>query len=134
MQWWYDYFKDVDSKDVDKLTSWMREDVTFCFANGPAVKGKATIQNYLTEFFKCFDTISHAHGKLVGNDEFACGEATVIYKLHNGREIPAFAATVIERRDGLISRLHAYVDLSQLFSALAQDPVVSEPVPLQRQA
>lgn len=50
MQWWIDYFNDVDTMDSERFGAWFSEDIQLQFNNAPMINGKAAVLGCLHQF------------------------------------------------------------------------------------
>lgn len=114
MQWWYDYFFDVDTMDAGKYGRWFSDDITLQFNNLPPAQGRDLVLGFLKSFTKNFRKLRHLHGGLVGDAGRAAGEAIITFTRHDGREFEVRGVTIIARKDGLFERMAIYADFSDL--------------------
>jgi|GEM_PF-602540 ketosteroid isomerase-like protein len=127
MQWWEEYYRDVDSGQLERFSRWYADDIVSRFGNMPVTQGKAELLASLGHFFQNFEGLSHAWNPVVGNADVAMGEGVCTYHLKDGRRIAIPVVTVIERReDGLIHRSSVYFDVAPLFTQ-GTDAVVPDP-------
>lgn len=49
MQWWIDYFNDVDTMDPERFGAWFADDMQLQFNNAPLIEGKAAVLGFLRE-------------------------------------------------------------------------------------
>jgi hypothetical protein len=117
MQWWDEYYRDVDGGQIERFSKWYAEDIVSRFGNMPVTRSKQELIASLTQFFQNFSGLSHVWNPIVCNGEMAVGEGVCTYALRDGRKISIPVVTVIERRaDGLIHRSSVYFDAAPLFA------------------
>ncbi len=116
MAWWQDYFVNVDSRDIAKISGWFADDVKLKFGNGPVVDGKAGVVGALEAFLGQIKGINHKFGDVVesGKDIFLNSEVT--YTRGDDRKVTIPAGTFIRRRDDKITDLRVFIDLAPLFA------------------
>jgi hypothetical protein len=125
-QWYYDYFNDVDTMQIEKLAAWLNDDVIVRFGNQPLLRGKPAALSAISEFWKAFKGLHHAHGQVLSSGDYTSGEAVVTFTLHDDRKIAIPGVSVLERRNGLVSRLSGYLDFMPLYAPPGAG-AVSEP-------
>ncbi|OYU34315.1 MAG: hypothetical protein CFE35_15105 [Novosphingobium sp. PASSN1] len=118
MQWWSDYFDDVDTMQGDRYGRWFAEDIELQFNNAPAINGKASVLVFLREFTHNFSQLHHSHVVLTGNENHAAGEAVITFTAHDGAQYAVRGMTMVTRKQGLFRRMAIYADFSPLYAAL----------------
>lgn len=127
MQWFYDYFNDVDTMQIDKMAAWLADDVIVRFGNEPLLHGKHAALAAIAALWQGFKGIHHAHGQVVSIGEYTSGEGAVTFTLHDNRTVTIPGMTILERRNGLVSRLSGYLDFAPLYAPADAPITVADP-------
>ena len=128
LQWFYDYFDDVDTMQIDKMAARLADDVVVRFGNDPIVRGKPAAVAAIAGLWENFKSLRHTHGQVVSNGDYASGEGAVTFTLHDDRTITIPGITILERRNGLVTRLSGYLDFAPLYAPPGAAITVTEPV------
>jgi ketosteroid isomerase-like protein len=114
-QWLEKLFETVDSKDADKLVSYLTDDATFRFANAQEVEGKQDILGMLQSFYSSIEALSHkiVESWQVENNVICRGEVT--YTRKDKSELTVPFANFFAMDGSKIKSYLIYVDASQLF-------------------
>ncbi len=115
MQWWSEYFDDVDTMDAEKFGTWFADDMVLQFNNLPPVSGREAVLGFLQSFTANFKKLHHRHGELVGDEDRAAGEATITFTRLDDQEFEVRGVTMVTRKNGLFSRMAIYADFSALY-------------------
>ncbi|WP_088306490.1 nuclear transport factor 2 family protein [Novosphingobium sp. B 225] len=115
MQWWSDYFEDVDTMDADRFGMWFAEDITLHFNNHPPILGREAVLGFLKSFTLNFKKLRHRHGDLIGDTDRAAGEAIITFTRNDDQEFEVRGVTMVTRKEGLFSRMAIYADFSDLY-------------------
>jgi len=108
-------FTAIDKMDTASFVSYINEDGTLIFGNGPAVVGKSNIFEVIDGFFKSIKAIRHYDLKIIfANDELVT-YGTSHYTRHDDSELVTPFCNVFQLKDGLIQKYQIYIDLSQLY-------------------
>jgi ketosteroid isomerase-like protein len=115
-QWLEKVFEAVDSKDAEKLVSYMADDAVFRFANAQEVEGKEDILSMLQSFYASIEALNH---KIIDSwqvdDNVICrGEVT--YTRMDGSQLSVPFANFFKMKGNLIKSYLIYVDASQLYA------------------
>lgn len=116
LKWYYDYFNDVDTMQIDKTAAWFADDVMVRFGNQPIMRGKSAALAGIGGLWAGFKSLRHAHGQVVSAGDYTSGEGTVTFTLQDDRVITLPGVTILERRNGLVTRLSGYLDFAPLFA------------------
>ena len=117
MQWWEEYYREVDAGQIERFSRWYANDIISRFGNMPVTRSKQALLETLSQFFQNFAGLSHVWSPVMCNGDLAAGEGVCTYTLRDGRKISIPVVTVIERReDGLIHRSSVYFDAAPLFA------------------
>ena len=127
LQWFYDYFDDVDTMQIEKMAAWLDDDVIVRFGNEPILHGKPAALAAIAGLWGNFKGLSHAHGKVIGNGTYFSGEGAVTFTLPDDRKITIPGITILERRNGLVTRLSGYLDFAPLYAPADAGIEVVEP-------
>lgn len=118
MQWWTDYFNDVDTMDPELFGAWFAEDIQLQFNNAPVIGGKPAVLAFLHEFTQHFSALKHSHGQLVGDETSAAGEATITFSREGGASHAVRGVTMVERDQTGFRRMAIYADFSEIYAAV----------------
>lgn len=122
MQWWSDYFNDVDTMRGDRYGRWFADDMELQFNNAPLIEGKVAVLAFLREFTQNFSEICHSHGALAGDENLAAGEAVITFTARDGAKFAVRGVTMVTREQGLFRRMAIYADFSALYAAFQGAP------------
>lgn len=108
----------LDSKDVERYTNFMADDVEVVFNNGEmTMRGRNVVHDGLSAFWKSFDTIEHDEMNIYGTDQNLVHEALNYYTTTDGRRVTIRAVAWIDRNErGEVTSLRIYNDQSPLFA------------------
>ena len=115
MQWWENYYADVDSKDIKRVEAWFTEDIVLQFGNTPEILGREQAIAALGGFTAGLSSLSHCCGRAIENGNEMFMDAAVTYTLPDGRTVCIPAATYKKRRGEKICELRVYADFSPLY-------------------
>ncbi len=115
MQWWSDYFDDVDTKNPEIFGRWFSEDIVLQFNSEPPIEGKTAVLGFLHEFTKNFKNLRHSHGDLICEEARGAGEAVITFTRLDGAEFAVRGVTMVMREQGLFRRMAIYADFSALY-------------------
>ena len=118
MEWWSEYFADVDTMQPEKYGAWFAEDIVLQFNNAPPISGKAAVLAFLREFTRHFVRISHVHGQWVGNMHDAAGEAVITFATADGAQAVVRGVTMVSRDDTGFRRMAIFADFSEVYAAV----------------
>ena len=116
------------AKDIDKVLTFLHEDVVWHYAAGPMppVRGKATAAKLLGRFTADMHDIQwriFAHAE-TGDRLFV--EGVDEYTSADGKRIAAPYAGVLEFKDGLIIGWRDYVDIGVIAAQKAGEPITAQ--------
>jgi hypothetical protein len=120
MQWWPEYFGDVDTMQSEKYGRWFADNIDLQFNSEPVIEGKAAVLAFLLEFTKSFKQIEHSHGALVAEGNHAAGEAVITFTGTGDAKVAVRGVTMVTREHGLFRRMAIFADFSAVYAALAQ--------------
>ena len=108
MDWWINFFRDMDSLEIARSSAWYGEDIELRAGNEPAIFGKEAATAALGHVLQQLQALRHDLGTVVtsGNDVFL--ECQVNYVFKDGRDVTVPAAAYFRRTDGAIRILHIF--------------------------
>ncbi len=118
MQWWIDYFNDVDTMDTERFGAWFADDMELQFNNAPLIQGKAAVLGFLREFTRNFSSLKHGHGQLVGDETSAAGEAMIVFVRPDDTRYTVRGVTMVTRDQTGFRRMAIYADFSEIYAAV----------------
>ena len=118
MQWWTDYFNDVDTMDPELFGAWFADDIQLQFNNAPVIEGKADVLEFLRAFTRNFISLKHNHGQLVGDESSAAGEATITFVRPDDARYVVRGVTMVARDQTGFRRMAIYADFSEIYAAM----------------
>ena len=118
MQWWADYFSDVDTMDPERFGAWFAADMQLQFNNAPVIEGKSAVLGFLHEFTKNFSSITHSHGQLVGDETSVAGEAIITFSRPDDARYVVRGITMVTRDQCGFRRMAIYADFSEIYAAV----------------
>jgi hypothetical protein len=116
-EWVWNYFRDVDSFDPNKVTQYYTEDGQFRFANQEPVQGKSAIAQMLSEFYQNLQSMNHRNVGLWLGENSAVFEAEVTFIRKDGSQVTLPAASIIRRRGELVYDFRMIMDVSPVLNA-----------------
>jgi hypothetical protein len=123
MQWFHDYFNDVDTMQIEKMAARRAADVIIQFGNEPIMHCKRAALFAIANLWQGFKSIRHAHGQVVSHRHYTSGEGTATFTLQDDRTLSIPGMTILERSDCLVTRLSGHLDFVPLY-APAEAPFV----------
>jgi ketosteroid isomerase-like protein len=118
-QWYLDYLKVLDSKDIEAYSAFLAEDCVMQSNNNPLVEGKGAIVQFLSEYWKSFASLEHDLLNIYGSDSAFVLEALNHYKRHDGKPVTLRAVAFTDRNpNGLVDSVRIYTDVTPLFESL----------------
>lgn len=110
------FYAATDTLDVAKYRSAFVDDAIVTFGNLPSVTGRDAIAaNFEQMAANMLAGIEHLFENVIQSGELVMLEASVTYRLKDGREICLPCVSVVELRGDLIARLSMYLDPTPLF-------------------
>jgi ketosteroid isomerase-like protein len=117
--WVAEYFRVVDSMDMDTFLDMHTDDCVLEFANNPPAVGKQQIGEAIGGLWAAIAALRHEpRNRWITDDGTGVQEATVIYTSHGGTEVPLPVSSILTQRDGKVSSLRIYIDAAPLFAQL----------------
>jgi ketosteroid isomerase-like protein len=115
-KWYLSYLKVLDRKDVKGYGAFLSEDCLLQSNNNPPAQGKATILDYLSQYWKSFGSLEHDLLNIYGSDSNFVLEALNLYTRLDGEPISIRAVAFTDRNAlGLVTSVRFYTDTSELF-------------------
>lgn len=126
-EWLVAYYTAVDSLDLDAVLALHTDDTTVTFGNNPTAVGKEQMAGAIGGLFSILRGMRHTFVRTWETDGGTVGvlDARVTYLLVNGASVTVPTASLLTRRDGLISDLRINIDMAPVFGALQAE--VPEP-------
>ena len=118
-QWIADFYSVVDQLDLEALRAATSADIKVTFANNPTSEGFDQLAGNLSMLWGAVDSMSHTPVRLweIPGTDWGAFEAVITYVRKDGAVITIPNVSSLHRdADGKIDELHAYVDLTPLFS------------------
>ncbi len=109
--WTREMFLALDGGDVQGFMSFLAEDVSFRFGNGPAVSGRVAVQSAVGNFLSRFESISHLLEYCWLEGERMALEGQVAYHFRDGRVVDVPFVDVFQLREGKILQYLIFIDL-----------------------
>ena len=116
MTWIQELYAGIDARDLGVLDRCCTADTVVRMANHPPAEGREAVREALERFWATIRGLDHELVAVVGDPDGdrVVVEAVVTCTLRDGRAVRVPAATVIERRDGLVTAQRIYADLAPL--------------------
>lgn len=109
-------FADVDSMDANRFARNLTDDISFRYANAPAVEGRPAVEAAVAQFFTTIKGLSHEIRALHQDGDTAIAECRVTYTRHDGVVVTVDGAIVFEMRDGQAAGYRIYIDLTPVYA------------------
>ena len=121
IQWVADFFRVVDTVDIDKLSAWFADDIELRFANNPPITDKGTALHVMTEFYGSIAGMKHESEIIVRQDDDTVSQqAIVTYTRHDGREVRLPVSSYMHRNQAaILDKLWIYIDIAPLYAEAA---------------
>lgn len=116
MSWYADFYRVVDTMNVDLLRPLCTPDTTVRFANHQPVEGWPAVSETLERSWSSFAGMHHRILGVVEAGDHTVIEAIVDYTRHDGAVVSVPAATALDRRAGLVAAQRIYIDLTPLYA------------------
>ena len=113
-EWLVDFYRCVDGRDVDGVANGFAPDGTMLFNAAPPLAGRDAIRGGVSWIYSSYHGISHAFTNVWTIGDTTILEATVTYTCLDSRQVPVPTVTVLDRRDGLITCLRIFNDMTLL--------------------
>jgi ketosteroid isomerase-like protein len=115
--WYLSYLNHLDDKDVEGYGAFLSDDCVMQSNNNPPVHGKATILNYLSQYWKTFGSLTHELLNIYGSDTNFVLEALNHYTRLDGKPVTVTAVAFTDRNDaGFVTSVRFYTDTNPVFS------------------
>jgi ketosteroid isomerase-like protein len=120
--WVAEYFRVVDSMDMDTFLDLHTDDCVLTFANSPDAVGKQQIGEAIGGLWSAIAGLRHdIRNRWVTDDGTGVQEATVVYTTHGGNDVPIPVTSLLTQRDGKVSSLRIYMDATPLFAQIGAE-------------
>ena len=114
MSWIEELYAAIDARDITFVDRLCTPDTIVRFANHPPAEGRDQVRGALTHVWGTIGGLHHNIEQVTEEGERAVVEAVIDYTRLDGSVVSIPAATVIERRDGLVASQRIYIDMSPL--------------------
>ncbi len=116
-KWLTDLFKSIDSKDSQRFTQNLSDDVEFRFGNASAVQGRKAVSGTVETFFKSIRGLHHEILQAWTQADSVICHGMVTYIRHDGSTLCVPFANIFTLRSGKVSRYLIFVDVSELYAS-----------------
>ena len=107
-------YQSVDARSIERLSTFLADNVNFQFANAPSLQGKAAVLDVNATFFKSIASMSHRIDNVWGQgDDIICNGPVTYTRLDGSHFAVPFATVLTLQRDQIVNYL-IYVDVSEL--------------------
>ena len=114
--WFSDLYAHVDAMQLDGFIAGLSAEVNLQVGNNPPMQGREAARGGIGYLFSTIDGIKHTIVNVVENNGITCLEATVDYTRKDGKHVTVPSVTMLERKDGLVSSLRIYFDISPVYA------------------
>ncbi|MBC6999823.1 nuclear transport factor 2 family protein [Cytophaga sp. FL35] len=104
----------LDSKDTERVLSFLTEDCLFQAGNTPVVKGKKQIGEVFNSFFPQVSSISHQITDVFEFCNTLVHMGIVVYTRLDGSRLKVPFCDIFKVQNGLINEYYIYIDWSNL--------------------
>jgi ketosteroid isomerase-like protein len=109
-------FAAVEANDVDTYVSLFTDDALYKAANFDPVTGPDGIRRFAAPVMDMFEKVTHEVEGMWEDGNTVVAEVMLTYRRRDAKVITVPCVDVIGLREGKISSLQAYVDLSPVFA------------------
>ena len=109
-------YKAVDSKDEQRMASFLTENCTFVYANSEPVVGRANIAEASKNFMALIADIKHQLLDVWAVDDVIVSRLEVTYTRKDGSTLIVPAVTIWRIRNKQIDEYRIYIDVAPLFA------------------
>jgi ketosteroid isomerase-like protein len=109
-------YKAVDSKDEQRMASFLTENCTFVYANSEPVVGRANIAEVSKNFMALIADIKHQLLAVWAVDDVIVSRLEVTYTRKDGSTLIVPAVTIWRIRNKQIDEYRIYIDVAPLFA------------------
>lgn len=111
------YLQAMDTKNVERYSTFLADDCVMQFNNNAPVQGKAVIVQFLSDYWMTFDSIEHDLLNIYGTDSAFVLEALNHYKRNDGHGVTLRAVAFTDYNEkGLATSVRLYTDTTPLFA------------------
>ncbi len=116
-EWYLAYLQAMDTKNVERYSTFLADDCVMQFNNNAPVQNKAVIVQFLADYWMTFDSIEHNLLNIYGTDSSFVLEALNYYKRNDGKNVTLRAVALTDRNEeGLATSVRLYTDTTPLFT------------------
>lgn len=106
----------LDSKNADRVISYLSPDCLFQAGNNPPVRGQKNIRATLEAFFPAVKSIKHDLFDSFSSGNSVIYRGTVVYERLNGTILKVPVCDVFKMEGNKIKEYYIYIDWSALFN------------------
>ena len=114
-QWIHDLFDSIDSKNTEKFSGFLTEDVQFRFGNMPVTQGKSTVAEQVNYFFNSLKTLKHTINDFWLMDDAISCHGTVTYTRHDNSTLTVPFCNIFKTNIQGIYEYLIFADVSSLY-------------------
>lgn len=116
--WVFDFFRDVDAMDRDRIGPWLSPNYETQLGNRPVVRGKEAALDNSARFWATLRSMRHQIEEIVIDGDRAVSLATVTYTRVDGSAVSMPVATYLRRSgEREVDRVQVYIDLAPLLES-----------------
>lgn len=120
--WMAEYFRVVDSMDMDAFLDMHTDDCVVEFANNPSAVGKQQISEAIGALWAAIAALRHEpRNRWFTDDGTGVQEGMTVYTTHGGTEVPLPVTSILTQRDGKVNSLRVYMDIAPLFAQVGSE-------------
>ena len=108
-------FQAIDSKNIEKFSSFLSENCVFRFGNMPEVVGNNNIREFVDSFFNSIQALSHEILESWSVPDAVICHGKVTYVRKNGSKLTVPFANVLKMDSDRISNYSIFADTSELY-------------------
>ncbi|MBN2009695.1 nuclear transport factor 2 family protein [candidate division KSB1 bacterium] len=114
-EWITDLFIAIDKMDVEKFSSFLKQDATFRFGNAAQVAGVNNIKTGLAQFYQSIKKLSHKLLDVWEVDNAVICRGDVTYTRFDDSTVTLPFVDIFKMDDDAIADYLIYIDLAPLF-------------------
>jgi ketosteroid isomerase-like protein len=113
-EWLREHYQRVDANDFAYVLDRFSPGIEVRFGNRPAARGREAARELLADVHRSFQSSIHRFSNVWQQGSTTLVRFDVTYALHDGSTVAMGTFTVLERVDGLITRMRVYIDEAPL--------------------
>lgn len=118
-QWVARLYAAMDAGDVDDFVAQLTDDIRLISGNADPVVGRDAAHAASTQLYAAIGGMSHTFTEVWEFGDAAILIADALYTRLDGSTVTLPCITHVHRRDGLVDRIHVYMDISPVFAGAA---------------